>query len=194
MFRNRWSLAAALLGGLVTVGQAGADVVSVSPISVGSGADTAYVQVEWADQHSEVYAVHFGSTPADTIDGISALQIIDAALPSFSVDVQSFVFGGVTSSFVNGITSGSHTNSGYDAGTFSYWSYWNRDTDADAWTLAAAGASDRLLSDGNWDGWYYSPGSTAPESVSLVSAVPEPASAIAMLAGVPLLAVRRRRA
>lgn len=70
-----------------------------------------------------------------------------------------------------------------------FWGYYVSDGASD-WGFASSGMTDRVLVDGDWDGFAYAPGfSGGPPSVD----VPEPSSAaLLVLAGAALL--RRRRA
>ncbi len=82
----------------------------------------------------------------------------------------------------------------YDSHTWSnthWWEYWTS-PDGEAWASSWVGCGDRVLSNGAWDGWTWSPSwpevGTAPD----VPLVPEPSPLVAMcsfvgLAGAKLL-------
>jgi hypothetical protein len=76
----------------------------------------------------------------------------------------------------------------YDSHNWSdthWWEYWTS-PDGEAWTSSWVGCGDRVLTDGAWDGWTWSPAwpevGTAPD----VPLVPEPSSLVAMCSFVGL--------
>lgn len=94
----------------------------------------------------------------------------------------------VTDTNADGATSNDSDDSYLEGWNTAYWGYYTSDGTA-AWGFASAGFTDRLLSDGDWDGWAYQPG-FAGDAPSIQ--VPEPTSAaLLVLTGGALM--RRRR-
>jgi hypothetical protein len=164
----------ALLGLLLAV------PASALPIeaSVGSGPDLATVVLEFEDGADFVFEVLFDDSAATT--GIEVMQILEAELASFSLEVLDFGFG----LFIDAISYDGHTNGGFGGGEL-YWHYWTKDAGSDPWAFSAVGAVDRIVLDGAWEGWVYGTAS-AP--------IPEPASGLLLALGVAALCGVRRRA
>lgn len=84
----------------------------------------------------------------------------------------------------------------YHEGWFSggFFSYWGSSgiTANDGWASLQTGASDRVLSDGDWDGFSYVPSFTIVDPPAVVLTIPEPGSAIALLT-TGIFALQRRR-
>lgn len=76
-----------------------------------------------------------------------------------------------------------------------FWSYWLGGTGSSpVWESSGSGMSDRILTDGSWDGLSYAPGySGAAPSEPVAAAVPEPSVMGMLAAGTALLLARRRR-
>lgn len=147
------------------------DEVTISE-SAGTGENTAYVVVDFKDGAEYAFEARFdGTTTGDAIhhllDDETGLEIDFLVYPS--------------GEFVNGLTYDGHSNSEY-LGDEDWWHYWISD-DGETWTSPGFGISDRIVSDGSWDGWVYG---------SAGEPIPEPAM-LAML-GLGGLLVRRRRA
>lgn len=84
-----------------------------------------------------------------------------------------------------------HYREGWSSG---YWSYYVKATTEASWGYASSGASDRVLSDGAWDGWSFAPNFADSAPSAPIAAVPEPATlTLAWLGGALWLRVRRRR-
>lgn len=75
-----------------------------------------------------------------------------------------------------------------------FWAYYLKDSATEDWSSAAAGAADRTLADGAWDGLSFAPSfdSSAP-SEPTPAAVPEPnVASLLILGSFALLCARRR--
>jgi PEP-CTERM putative exosortase interaction domain len=98
------------------------------------------------------------------------IRAIDDA-GSLDLVLQNFGWG----LFVDGIIYNGYSRIGYDGGE-NWWHYWVS-PDGDNWTSPwDYGASGRILSNGDWDGWGYGFAS-APD----IPLVPEPSSLLAIL-------------
>ena len=75
---------------------------------------------------------------------------------------------------------GDHWEEGWNSG---FWGYNLKSSELDPWTEASVGASDRILSDGFWDGYSFAPGfvSSDPSDPVAATAVPEPSIGTLML-------------
>ena len=175
--RQTARLSALLCSGFALLLLAGSPATAL-PIeaSVGSGPDTAYIQVEFSPTGNFLFEVAFDESAG--VSGIDALTIIRDALPAFDLVILDF-FG----PYVDGISYGAFSNEGFIAPE-GFWHYWNKDDVADPWSFADVGAVDRLLSDGAVDGWRYGhPGAPTPE----------PGTGVLACLGLAALAGRRRR-
>lgn len=137
----------------------------------GSGENTAYVVINFADGANYAFGVLFdGSTT-----GLSLIQTLDAQT-GLDVVYQDYGWG----VFVDGLSYDGHSNSGYGGGE-NWWHYWNQ-ADGQEWQSSWVGAGDRIVNNGDSDGWVYGR-DTAP-------IVPEPATLGLLFLGGALL--RRR--
>jgi len=73
----------------------------------------------------------------------------------------------------------------------SWWSYWGSEDFGEAWTSSAVGAGERVLFDGDTDGWLAKPGDDLI-SEPVTPIVPEPSTLFVLFVG-GLIAVRRSR-
>jgi hypothetical protein len=147
----------------------------VSTFSVGAGASTSTIQVDFSNGNG--YVVNLSWT--EPMSGFQAMQAVAAAIPGAQLQYDVYPFG----SFVTGIGLG--TDFEYGTGDLwpveNYWHYW---TQVDGqWEMAMFGASDRTLSNGSADAWVF--GSSA-----VPQAVPGPGAAVLLVA---VIAGRRRR-
>lgn len=151
---------------------------SVISESVGSGANTSHIVVDFGPQSFE-FNVHYDGS----ISGEQALQLLQAdSIFRFNETTASF------GKFVSEEDYGGYDFSGSGALGNDFWSYWVGD--GSSWDFASTGASDRLLTNGSYDGWvWFANQSTAPD---MPTAVPEPASLLG-ICGVTMLLQRRRR-
>ena len=147
----------------------------------GTGSHKAALVIDFANSGGTPYAWGYRFDGDKT--GLDMIKAIDALDPNLSFDIVSYSFGDA----VNGITYGSLSQSGFIDN--SYWSYWTS-TSSTNWSSSWVGAGDRSLANGDWDGWSWGDGSTAPRD-NAVAAVPEPATLIAL--GFGTLLLRRKR-
>jgi hypothetical protein len=149
----------------------------IDTFSVGSGASTSTIQIDFANGNG--YIISYSWDGAAT--GWSALLAIDAAVTDMAIQYQTFSFG----VFLTGISIGPDHD--YGTGDLwpieNYWHYWTAEGIA-PFEAAMFGAADRELRDGSRDAWVFG-SSAAP------AAIPAPgALALAACAGLS----RRRRA
>jgi hypothetical protein len=75
-----------------------------------------------------------------------------------------------------------------------YWSYWTKSDSQAPWVSSDVGMSDRILTNGSWDGWSFAAGYDASPPANPVAAVPEPASILLLaMAGPAFVLIRRRK-
>lgn len=160
-------LAVGLLAGLALQ-------ASASVIPVGSGNHQAAVVINFKDGAAYEFAVSFDGTTT----GMGLLDIIRSQT-TLSLTLQDYGWGAL----VDGIGFDGHSDVGFGGGD-DWWQYWTRESGSEDWKTSFAGAADRVVNDGAWDGWVYGR-ATAP-------IVPEPSSWIVLSAGASLLLVRRR--
>ncbi len=147
--------------------------------TVGSGANSSFVQIEFGNGNAYLYDVRYDGAQT----GRGLFDTIAAAQPGFfAFEVITFSFGDA----LFGISIGGDTNSGFGNPPLylDYWHYWTRGAVADTWAESFIGFGDRTVSDGSWDGWVFN-SATAP------AAIPAP-GAIALLAIGGLVSRRRR--
>ncbi len=116
--------------------------------SVGTGDNAASLFVQFEDRSLHEFQYRFDGT----ITGYDLLTALDAALdaaPDLSVALQDFGYG----HFVNALSYQGHSNGSYRGGE-DWWHYWNRPADGE-WSVSWVGISDRVLSDGDADGFVY---------------------------------------
>ncbi|MGE5609801.1 MAG: PEP-CTERM sorting domain-containing protein [Bacillota bacterium] len=162
--------------GMVTVGLAMATAMQAEAtvIPVGSGNHQAAVVINFKDGAAYEFAVSFDGTTT----GMELLDIIQSQT-SLTTVKQDFGWG----AFVDGFSFEGHSNAGFGGGD-DWWQYWTKESSSADWNASFTGVSDRIVSDGAWDGWVYGR-ATAP-------VVPEPSSLVVLSVGASLLLVRRR--
>ena len=136
------------------------------PVNVGSGTNAVMVYIEWSDNYVTEFLVAFDTV---TITGLEAFDIIEAdtAVPPISDPLTTvrgdFGFG----VFIDGISQGVHSDIGYGGGE-NWWHFWIKDSGQGSWASPAFGVADRILSDGDSDGWVYGHAAApAPEPMTL---------------------------
>lgn len=161
-----WAIGLTYLGGLVpALGEV---------IAVGSGANQAHLVIQFGDNRGYEFDVFFEGTTT----GLGLMDIIEAHT-SLTTERDNFGFG----IFIDGISFEGHSDIGYQGGE-NWWHYWTKEDGLEPWQSPVIGATDRIVTDGAWDGWSY--GRSAPP-------VPEPASVLLVLAGGMGMAIRRIR-
>lgn len=176
-FLHVWAFAALLAVLLSATPRAEAGV-----IPVGSGDNTAFVLVQFKNNNAFAFEVAYTGA---TTTGIDLLDRLDSGLGAdFTLaapDIPPF------GRFVDGITYLTNSNSGFGGGE-DWWHYWVWDFDTTSWLSPSDfGASTRVVNPGDRDAWVY--GSAEAPSTSLI---PEPTAIILLVAGVPVLLLRRR--
>jgi hypothetical protein len=143
-----------LLVGVVLCGSAMA-----TPIEVGTGVNAATVTINWKDGYVAEFLVKFDTI---TVSGMGLVDIIE--LSSTLITVRNDFGWGV---FIDGFSFNGHSNVGYGGGD-DYWSYWTKNSSETAWTSSWVGAADRVVYNGDSDGWVYGNASEpVPEPVTL---------------------------
>jgi hypothetical protein len=148
---------------------------------VGDGENRAALVIDWNDGISPE-SLAWGYRWDGSATGADMLEAIDAADSRLAVRGTVSGYG----LFVDGIRYEAPDGDTHDAGTTPdwsmSWSYWVIDAGGGpSWASSWAGASDRSLSDGSWDGWSFTAWDlnynpvTAPGEPA--AAVPEPATA-----------------
>lgn len=154
----------------------------IDTFSVGSGASTSTIQIDFANGNGYIITYSWDG-PAT---GWSALLAIDAALADMAIQYQTFSFG----VFLTGVSIGADHD--YGTGDLwpieNYWHYWTaQPTDAPgSWTSSMIGAADRVLTSGARDAWVFG-------SPALPQAVPAPGAIVTLVFAGALTSRRRRR-
>ncbi len=138
-------------------------------INVGTGSNTAAVEIEWADGFLAEFEVSF-DTPS--ITGWEAVTIIEANTSLVTV-YNDYGTPEAPNIFIDGITFDTHSDIGYDGGE-NWWHYWTKDA-GQSWESSLIGVSDRVLLDGDTDGFVY--------GHAFAPGVPEPATMLLLAVG-----------
>lgn len=126
-----------------------------TPVSVGSGANTVGVYIEWSDGFWAEFEVDFGLNNTDTTTGLALLEELDSADSiDFTLTTKQWSWG-LTIEGIEYVDGGvSHYNPGWVDGE-NWWHYWNKNAGATEWAFASVGCDTRTVSDGDMDGWIY---------------------------------------
>ena len=152
-----------LLAAVATLSFAAAAVALPIEARVGSGDSMASVVVQFDGGDKYLFEVRFESSVTTT--GLDLMKTLDAEVVGFDIALLDFGFG----EFVDGVSYMGHDNSGF-VPPDGWWHYWTGDAANGEWTESQVGAGDRVVSDGDWDGWRW--GSAAPPSLPPGAAVP----------------------
>ncbi|MBL8060595.1 MAG: PEP-CTERM sorting domain-containing protein [Chthonomonas sp.] len=160
----------------------------------GSGTNRAAVVIDFNDGQTPRSYV-WGYRWNGSARGEDALRTIVQADPLLDAVIDQFSFGASlnTASYLPQSGGGYRHSRAQDFGPAGlYWSYWTATQVNPNWAFSNSGMSDRVLNDGDIDGWAMSdPNFSGVPPTSPVPAVPEPAVVIALGSG--LAAVLRRR-
>lgn len=128
-------------------------------IEIGTGQNVAGLYIEWGDGYTAEFAVRF-ETP--TVTGLQIFDIIEANT-SLATTRGDFGWG----VFIDGLTYDGHSDIGYNGGEY-WWHYWNKNN-GQSWESSWTGVADRILSNGDTDGWIYGhAGAPAPEPATFI--------------------------
>lgn len=158
-----------------------ASLASAAIIPIGSGENTAYVVVNFADGADYRFDVSF----TGSVTGLDLFDLIEAST-TLTTDRQTFDFGAGPVVFIDGIHFDGHDNSGFGGGE-NYWHYFTRDAAIDPWAVSFDAVNQRVAGDDSWDGWVY-----GSASEPFVTSIPEPASMISFALVMGALVTRRR--
>lgn len=164
----------------LSLGTATAHAELVGSYVVGSGANTSYLQFEFANANTYLYAVRYDGS----LRGDDLFAIVAGGQPGFfSYEIVSFPFGDA----LFGVTIGSDTNAGFGTEPLylDYWHYWTREPGQGSWASSMIGFGDRTVSNGSWDGWVF-------DSDSAPTPVPGPA-ALGALSAAAFIGIGRTR-
>jgi hypothetical protein len=130
-----------------------------TPIAVGSGQNSAGVRIEWSDGYVAEFLVSFNgnTTGMGLLNTIAAETTLVVATISYGSD-----------KFVDGFSFNGHSNIGYNYGE-NWWHYYTKSTVAANWISPNFGASDRIVSNDNWDGWSYGHEIPEPTTIAILS-------------------------
>ena len=129
-----------------------------TPVTVGTGVNSANVYIEWGNGAIAEFVVKFGQSSTDTVQGIDLLNTIEAGT--------TLVTSRGAGEFINGLTFNGNSNIGY-AGGENWWPYWvnNGAGWESPWDY---GADRRTVTDGGIDGLIYGrAGSVIPEPMTM---------------------------
>jgi hypothetical protein len=203
-----------------------ADILSFSDITfwVGTGDSEAALVIDWNDGNAPLlWGYRFNGNPTgedllrDVVAADPNLYIrVDAPGPfgtplygighdrnsdGFGIsDGTTFTAGvaetGVPDGFGFASTSNDADDSYAEGWNTGFWGYYNAQNGGTGWSFASAGFSDRVLNDGDWDGWSFAPAfnfTDPSDGPAADASVPEPNTFAALLCGTLAMAAAFRR-
>jgi hypothetical protein len=141
-----------------------AGTATAAPVGVGTGVNLAQIYIEWSDGFFAEFDLYFGESPLDTVTGADLLLTLDSELADFTLDYTDWGTPENPNLFVDAIQYLDHFDGGYGGGA-NWWHYWIKDAGQVDWTAAGFGMSDRIVHNGDMDGWVYGR-DTIPEPTS----------------------------
>ena len=124
----------------------------VDSFQFGEGDSSSSILFQFTNGNQYLYEVSYSS---DDFTGLDAIQLIadESEELLFEYSVTSYSFGDALTSVAIGDDGDSGFGSPPDY--LDYWHYWVRDDAGSEWGFSSVGFSDRVLSDGSWDGWVF---------------------------------------
>ena len=151
--------------------------------NVGTGAHSSHIIIDFGPQSYD-FNVHYNyDANGHGMSGTQALQLL-AANSDFRATIQSFPFG----NFVTGLDYGGFVQIGDGSAGNNYWGYYLGD--GTSWTSSSIGSDTRLLTEGSYDGWVWTPLNAGNPAFATV---PEPTTGMLLGIGSSLLLIRRRK-
>ena len=195
---------------LLAAAPAAADVVTFADIEfwVGAGANEAAVVIDWADGRDPLARGYRWDGAAFGEDMLRAVAAADARLrvdlappdPAFGTFVTAVGYDRDGDGFSPADPADSYEVSGDFVTDFRFWEYFTAPdspyTAADGageWTSASTGISQRVLTDGSWDGLQFGNFPNPGAALAQAAPVPEPATALLVLAACGAAGLLRRR-
>lgn len=118
-------------------------------IAVGQGVNQAGLYLEFSDGAIYQFEVAFGTAPADMVTGLGLFDILESETDLTTVRMP---FGDDV--FIDGISFDGHDDAGFGGGD-NWWHYWTWESDTTEWAASTVAVNDRLVGDGDADGWVY---------------------------------------
>lgn len=170
----RMYLTAGLLSVCSLFSSAQAEIVE--SFQIGSGDSTSSLIFQFTNGNQYLYEVSY----SEPMSGRDAFDVIEAAQSGYFIaDIVTFSFG----DSLFGLSIGTDQDEGFGTAPeyLDYWHYWTKSDESAEWDFSSVGFSDRILSDGSWDGYVFN---------SNFAPVPGCASLLAMTG---IISSRRRR-
>ena len=138
-----------------------ASVAGAVSIEVGTGVNSSELYIEWADGFIAEFSVNFGAEAIDTTTGIGLFDIIEQ-YTSLTTVRGDFGWG----IFIDGISFEEHSDIGFGGGE-DWWHYWIKNNGEPDWLSPSVGAADRIVYNGDSDGWIYGRAGAVPEPMTI---------------------------
>jgi hypothetical protein len=125
----------------------------------GSGVNSAVLVVDFSPGNgvadSFAFGVKFGTTPSDTISGMDLMQAVYNGNPTFDYAATQYSFGAYVTeiAYTNPNTNTNYLSPPIPNPTGIWWTYWTSGDFGRTWTSPDYGASDRVIQNGDVDGW-----------------------------------------